>query len=110
MFADVSLSELRTAREEIQIWGELLDALGWDDPANGGEACTLAAPREQLQDLLTSALAIAVERLDEVEPRPVDVHKRPSEVVLRKVEEMQLFERLLDRVGWPDPEDNGGDG
>lgn len=89
----------------MQTWVGLLDALGWDSADDAaGESRTLTAPRERLQDLLTYCLSVYVERLDEVRH---ETPERPSVIVHRKAKELELFEELLDRVGWPETEGGG---
>ena len=107
--SEVDLSKLHAALEEAQVWGRLLDELGWEPNGADGQPYTLTAPRERLRDLFGSSLSTLAESFDEVEASPWRA-LRPSEVAQLKVEQIEFFEDLLDRVGWPeaDHEEGGG--
>ena len=100
--SEVDLSELRAALEEAQVWGRLLDQLGWEPNGADGQPYTLTAPQERLRDLFDSSLSSLAESFDEVESS-LRTGRRPSEVAHRETEEIKVFGGLLDRVGWPDP-------
>jgi hypothetical protein len=106
-YVDKDIAAFRAAMADVEVWGHLMDSLGWEPEEDGaGGARTLTAPRGRLRDLLTTALESSVESLDQV--RLISyADQRPSKAVQRRVEEIKLFEELLDRVGWPEPDDGG---
>lgn len=106
---DQYLDSFRAAAEANKVWAELLETLGWESPA-ASQSRTLVAPREHLQSVCVLGLRASAERLEEVDSRKIRTGelRQPSEVASARVEDMRLFEDLLDQVGWPEAEEGGG--